>query len=52
MSSDNDWAKTQGQNDASQNKGPAQSHTWDADVRNSYNNAYQREREQQRERQG
>jgi len=40
-------ARTQAQNDASQGKGPADTHTWDYNVANAYNAEYQRQQQNQ-----
>lgn len=39
--SDTNSSWQQGQNDAAQNYGPAQTHTWDADNRAAYDTGYQ-----------
>jgi hypothetical protein len=44
--SDTDASARQGQSDASQNKGPAQTHNWDSTLRNEYEAAYKRQQEQ------
>jgi hypothetical protein len=44
--SDQDSAREQAQNDFNQNKGPAQTHTWDAPVREAYEAEYNRLKDQ------
>jgi hypothetical protein len=40
--SDQDAARQQAQNDVNQNKGPAQTHTWDSAKREAYEAEYNR----------
>ena len=46
MNPDPESARRQGQNDANQNNGPAQTHAWDAVRRAEYDAAYQRQQQE------
>jgi hypothetical protein len=44
--SNQDSAHRQGQSDANQNRGPADTTNWNSNLRDSYNAAYQRQKEE------